>query len=312
MQLLGLHHVTAVTADARGNHAFYTDTLGMRLVKKTVNQDDVSAYHLFYADGLANPGTDLTFFDWPVEREGRGSRSVSRTALRVAGEAALGYWRDRLRQKGAAVGEVAEVDGRLTLHFEDLEGQRLALVDDAGRGPVSPWARSPVPREMQIRGLGPVTLTVPALARTERILTSVMNMKALRQYASDGHTATVFAMGAGGPAAEVHVVERGDLAPVKPGAGGVHHVAFRTPDAAEYEQWIAHLNELSVANSGPVDRFYFRSLYFREPNGVLFEIATDGPGFATDEPADQLGERLALPPFLEARRQAIEAGLKPL
>jgi glyoxalase family protein len=119
-------------------------------------------------------------------------------------------------------------------------------------------------------------------------------------------------MGAGGPAAEVHVVERGDLAPVKPGAGGVHHVAFRTPDAAKYEQWIAHLNELSVANSGPVDRFYFRSLYFREPNGVLFEIATDGPGFATDEPADQLGERLALPPFLEARRQVIEAGLKPL
>jgi glyoxalase family protein len=312
MQLLGLHHVTAVTANARGNHAFYTDTLGMRLVKKTVNQDDVSAYHLFYADALANPGSDLTFFDWPVAPEQRGARSVSRTALRVGGEAALGFWRDRLRQKGVAVGEIVEIDSRLTLPFEDFEGQRLALVDDGGSGSASPWQRSPVPLEKQIRGLGPVTLTVPQLMRTGQVLTAVMNMKPVRQYESDGHTATVFAMGEGGPAAEVHVVERGDLEAVHPGAGGVHHVAFRTPDAAQYDQWAALLNELGVPNSGPIDRFYFRSLYFREPNGVLFEIATDGPGFATDEPADKLGEKLALPPFLEPRRQPIEAGLKPL
>lgn len=312
MQLLGLHHVTAVTANARGNHTFYTDTLGMRLVKKTVNQDDVSAYHLFYADALANPGSDLTFFDWPVEREGRGSRSVSRTALRVAGESTLGYWRDRLRQKGAAVGDVVEIDGRLTLPFEDFEGQRLALVDDGAKGSASPWQRSPVPQDKQIRGLGPVTLTVPQLTRTEEVLTKVMKMRPVRQYESDGHTATVFAMGEGGPTAELHVVERADLSAVKPGAGGVHHVAFRTPDRTQYDQWAALLNELGVPNSGPIDRFYFRSLYFREPNGVLFEIATDGPGFATDEPADKLGEKLALPPFLEPRRQAIEAGLKPL
>jgi glyoxalase family protein len=310
--LLGLHHVTAVTANARGNHAFYTDTLGMRPVKKTVNQDDVSAYHLFYADALANPGSDLTFFDWPVGREERGSRSVSRTALRVAGEGALGFWRDRLKQKGAAVGEVTEVDGRLALPFEDFEGQRLALIDDGGKGPASPWERSPVPLDKQIRGLGPVTLTVPQLTRTEQVLTAVMQMKPVRQYESDGRTATVFAMGEGGPAAEVHLVERSDLNAVRPGAGGVHHVAFRTPDVAQYHQWTAVLNELNVANSGPIDRFYFRSLYFREPNGVLFEIATDGPGFATDEPADKLGEKLALPPFLEPRRQDIEAGLKPL
>jgi glyoxalase family protein len=232
MQLLGLHHVTAVTANARGNHAFYTDTLGMRLVKKTVNQDDVSAYHLFYADALANPGSDLTFFDWPVGREERGSRSVSRTALRVAGEGALGFWRDRLRQKGASVGDVVEIDGRLTLPFEDFEGQRLALVDDNGKGSPSPWARSPVPSDKQIRGLGPVTLTVPQLMRTGQVLTAVMNMKPVRQYESDGHAATVFAMGQGGPAAEVHVIERPDLGAVQPGAGGVHHVAFRTPDAA--------------------------------------------------------------------------------
>jgi glyoxalase family protein len=169
-----------------------------------------------------------------------------------------------------------------------------------------------VPQDKQIRGLGPVTLTVPQLTRTGQVLTAVMNMKPVRQYESDGSTATVFAMGEGGPAAEVHVVERPDLNAAQPGAGGVHHVAFRTPDAAQYGQWAASLNDLGVPNSGPIDRFYFRSLYFREPNGVLFEIATDGPGFATDEPADKLGEKLALPPFLEPKRAAIEAGLKPL
>jgi glyoxalase family protein len=312
MQLSGLHHVTAVTADARGNHTFYTDVLGMRLVKKTVNQDDVSAYHLFYADGLANPGSDLTFFDWPVGRERRGARSVTRTMLRVDGEAALGFWHDRLKQRGVAVGDVAEIDGRLTLSFDDPEGQRLALVDDGGRGKASPWDRSPVPQQHQIRGLGPVTLTVPQSSRTEQVLTSVMEMRSVRQYQSDGQTATVFAMGEGGPAAEVHVIERADLPAVQPGAGGVHHVAFRTPETAQYGQWAERLKQLGVPNSGPIDRFYFRSLYFREPNGVLFEIATDGPGFATDEPLASLGEKLSLPPFLESKRAAIEAGLKPL
>ena len=145
MQLTGIHHLTAVTANAPGNHAFYTGTLGMRLVKKTVNQDDVSAYHLFYADGLASPGSDLTFFDWPVERERRGTHSVVRTSLRVAGEASLRWWRERLAAAGVAVGEMLERDGRLALDFEDPEGQRLSLVDDGGMGPAHPWEKSPVP-----------------------------------------------------------------------------------------------------------------------------------------------------------------------
>src|SRR3990170_5231576 len=145
MQLLGIHHLTAVSADAPGNLAFYTQTLGMRLVKKTVNQDDVSAYHLFYADGMANPGTDLTFFDFPAAPEQRGSNSISRTGLRVASEETLGYWRDRLKQAGGVTGDVVEVDGRLTLPFEDGEGQRLVLVDDGGGGPGSPWGGSAVP-----------------------------------------------------------------------------------------------------------------------------------------------------------------------
>jgi glyoxalase family protein len=177
MQLTGIHHLTAISAKPRENLAFYTGLLGMRLVKKTVNQDDVSAYHLFYADGNANPGTDLTFFDFPAAPERRGTNSISRTGLRVAGEKSLGYWRDRLKQAGGHLGEVTEVDGRLTLPFEDGEGQRLVLVDDGGAGPASPWQKSPVPAEHQIRGLGPIVLTVHDLARTAQVLTGVMNMR---------------------------------------------------------------------------------------------------------------------------------------
>jgi glyoxalase family protein len=314
MQLTGIHHLTAISAKPRQNLAFYTGLLGMRLVKKTVNQDDVSAYHLFYADGNANPGTDLTFFDFPVAPERRGSNSVSATSLRVAGEKSLGYWRDRLKHGGGRIGDVREVDGRLTLPFEDGEGQRLVLVDDGGAGPASPWEKSAVPVEHQIRGLGPIELNVRDLARTEELLTRVMNMRRARDYPAPDANARihVFAMGEGGPAAELHVIESEDLPMARQGAGGVHHVAFRTPNAEQYHAWAQRLNEFGVRNSGEVDRFYFRSLYFREPNGILFEIATDGPGFATDEPMDQLGERLALPPFLEPRRAAIEAGLKPL
>src|SRR5580693_7566350 len=222
MQLTGIHHLTAISAKPRDNLAFYTGLLGMRLVKKTVNKDDVSAYHLFYADGKANPGTDLTFFDFPAAPERRGANSISRTSLRVAGENSLGYWSDRLRQAGHA-GNVTEVDGRLTLPFEDGEGQRLVLVDDGGAGPASPWAKSAVPAEHQIRGLGPIVLTVHDLARLKKLLTGVMNMRRVRDYAAYGAQIHVFAMGEGGPAAELHVLESKDEQPARQGAGGVHH-----------------------------------------------------------------------------------------
>src|SRR5580692_7361404 len=184
MQLTGIHHLTAISARPRDNLAFYTGLLGMRLVKKTVNQDDVSAYHLFYADGKANPGTDLTFFDFPAAPERRGSNSISRTGLRVAGEKSLGYRRDRIKQAGGHTGDVTEVDGRLTLPFEDGEGQRLVLVDDGGVGTASPWEKSAVPAEHQIRGLGPIVLDVQDLARTSMVLTGVMNMRHVREYAA--------------------------------------------------------------------------------------------------------------------------------
>ncbi len=314
MQLHGIHHLTAVTADAPGNLAFYTRTLGMRLVKKTVNQDDTSAYHLFYADGAASPGTDVTFFDWPAERERRGTNAIVRTALRVGGEAALNQWAGRLDEAGAAHGPVRMVDGRLQLDFEDPEGQRLTLVDDGGAGPFHPWARSPVPEALQIRGLGPITISVPDLATSDRFLIEVMAMRRARSFAAadaPGTAVHVYAMGEGGPAAELHVRVEPDLPRARPGAGGAHHVAFRVRDE-EYEYWVDRLQRLRIPSSGPVDRFYFRSLYTREPNGILYEIATDGPGFATDEALDSLGERLSLPPFLEPQRAAIESGLQPL
>jgi glyoxalase family protein len=315
MNLLGIHHLTAISAQIRENNQFYTGTMGMRLVKRSVNQDDVSAYHLFYADAKGSPGTDLTFFDWPAPRERRGTRSIVRTNLRVSGSTALEWWKTRLHEHGVHHGGIAEIDGRLTLPFEDPEGQRLALVDDGGQGdePVA-WSRSPVPAEYQIRGLGPIVISVPMLNPTDEVVTRALNMRQARDYAHPENPATrvhVFEMGDGGAHAELHIAVQPDLPVARQGAGGVHHVAFRTPDA-DYDAWADRLNDLHVPNSGPVDRFWFRSLYLREPNGVLFEIATEGPGFGVDEDEATLGEKVVLPPFLEPHRAQIVANLKPI
>lgn len=312
MELTGIHHLTAITADAAGNNRFYTDTLGLRRVKKTVNQDDTSAYHLFFADGAGTPGTDITFFDWPVGRERRGTHSISRTGLRVA-EDSLDWWAARLSGRGVATGPVTILDGRPSLDAEDPEGQRLRLVaapEPAGQ----PWDRSPVPAEHQIHGLGPITISVPDLAPTEAVLTRVMNMTKVRDYPDpDGQgTVHVFRMGPGGAAAELHVAVQPGLPAARQGAGAVHHVAFRVPDQAALAEWAARVRGFRIPNSGEVERYYFRSLYFREPGGNLFELATDGPGFDVDEPRETMGQGLSLPPFLEPRRAAIEAGLKPL
>ncbi len=329
MDLPGFHHLTAITADVRQNFRFYTRVLGLRLVKRSVNQDDVSAYHLFFADGAGSPGTDMTFFDWPMPSERRGTHSLVRTGFRVAGEETLGWWERWLAEQGVEHGDIIERDGRAVLDFEDPEDQRLSLVDDSSRGddPV-PWTESPVPAEHQLRGLGPITMSVPTLNPTDRVLTDVLGMRPVREYESplfgpggvhvfemgEGETGEAPAAGDGraGPHAELHVAVQPDLPPARQGAGGVHHVAFRTPNDREYQAWIERLGDLGIPNSGPVDRFYFRSLYFREPAGVLFEIATDGPGFAVDEDPATLGERVALPPFLEDRREEIVAGLRPI
>lgn len=316
----GIHHLTAVTANARGNLAFYTRTLGLRLVKKTVNQDDVRAYHLFYADEVGSPGTDLTFFDWPARRETRGNHAVTRTGLRVPA-ASLAWWQTYLREAGVTLGEgVVERGGRAVLDFEDPEGQRLSLVADeeiadegtgAGMSP-HPVMGASVPAEQQILGLGPITLSVPGLFPTDQVLERAYGMqRALEYTGAEGETVHVFQMAAPGPQGELHVAVRPSLPPHQPGAGGVHHVAFRVRDG-ELSAWQEQLSARGLRTSGEVERYYFKSIYYREPNGVLLELATDGPGFTADEPSTALGERLALPPFLEGRRAEIEAGLKPL
>lgn len=314
MQLSGIHHLTAVSAKIRDNHHFYTRALGMRLVKRSVNQDDVRAYHLFYADAKGNPGTDLTFFDWSAPVERRGTNAISRTSLRIAGADSLAWWAEHLEEQGVSAKEIVERDGRLTLDFEDPEGQRLSLVDDGGVGESHPYSASPVPAAHQVRGLGPIVMSVPDLAGTDAILQKGMNMRPVREYPhpdNASHTVHVYEMGNGGAAAELHVAVQPDLPATHHGAGGVHHVAFRTPDA-EYDAWADRLNTLGIHNSGKIDRFWFRSLYFREPNGILFEIASDGPGFGIDEPEATLGEKVVLPPFLEPRRAEIVANLKPI
>ena len=316
MQLHGIHHLTAVSSSIRENLRFYTGSLGMRLVKRSVNQDDVSAYHLFYADAKGTPGTDLTFFDWNMQPEKRGTNSVIRTSLRVNGRETLDWWVGRFAELGISNGGVIERDNRLTIDFDDPEGQRLSLVDDEGAGDApAPWDASPVPAQHQIRGLGPIVMSVPVLGPTDEVLTHVMNMDHRREYSSGGEnpsTVHVYGMKGDGPHSELHVAVEPHLQRARLGAGGVHHVAFRTPNVDEYHAWTNRLNELGMPNSGEIDRYYFRSLYFREPGHVLFEIATDGPGFGVDEDPATLGERVALPPFLEPRRAAIVANLKPI
>jgi glyoxalase family protein len=316
MNLTGIHHLTAISAQIRENHLFYTRVLGMRLVKRSVNQDDVSAYHLFYADAVGSPGTDITFFDWSMPRERRGTHSIVRTSFRVNGAASLAWWEKHLSDKGVTHQGIVELDGRATLLFEDPEGQRLALVDDNGAGDAPHiWGKSPVPAGHQIRGLGPIVMSVPVLDDTDAMLTQVMNMRRVRDYAHADNSQSqvhVYEMARGGAHAELHVAVEPDLPVARQGAGGVHHVAFRTPNEEEYHGWTARLKEFRVPNSGEIDRYWFRSLYFREPNGVLFEIATDGPGFGVDEDMATLGEKVVLPPFLEKHRAQIVAHLKPI
>ncbi len=317
MELGGLHHLTAVTTDAGQNVDFYTRVLGMRLVKKTVNQDDVSAYHLFYADALGSPGTDVTFFDWPhlkasPNRPGTGEVSV--TGLRVPDREALHWWAGRLEDSGVAHGGIQDGDGRLYLDFQDPEGQRLRLSEDRGEGTEAgkPWDGGEVPAEYGIRGLASVDLTVARLEPTEWTLTEVLGFRKTGEKSEAGGRTAVYEVGPGGPGATVRVLERPGAGMARLGRGGVHHVAFRTPDDEEHALWREKIRAMGLGVTPQIDRYYFRAIYFREPGGVLVEISTDGPGFATDEDPDHLGERLSLPPFLEDRREEIESRLTPV
>ncbi len=318
MKLEGIHHVSAITANADKNHDFFTRILGMRLVKRSVNQDSTSSYHLFYADAVGTPGTDMTYFDIPMAgRTYPGVSSISNTALRVKSEEALQYWLKRFEEFQVPHGEIRERFNRQTLEFEDFEGSRLMLTVDDGTGIEYgiPWTKAGVPEEYAIVGLGNVRLTVRKKDRTAAVLTEIMGFEEIGSYPSEVEGMEdifVYSTGKGGPAGEVHVEERPDLPPERPGRGSVHHVAFRVKTYEDYSKWNKYLRENGFMTSGEVDRYYFKAIYFREPNGILFELSTDEPGFATDEPMESLGEELALPPFLEPKRAEIEASLRPL
>ncbi|HLG52016.1 MAG TPA: ring-cleaving dioxygenase [Chloroflexota bacterium] len=322
IQLGGLHHVTAITGDAAGNVRFYTRVLGLRLVKKTVNQDDVSAYHLFYGDAVGHPGTEITFFDWPdIGPYLPGTGAIAAIGLQIPNRAALAWWERRLTALGIQHDQITERNGRAVLPLVDPEGQRLELValneaELTSPGGV-PWEGSPIPAAYQIRGLSAVRIVVASGEMTTRLLTDTLGFRQTGAYVvpsgdAAGRMVRVFAIGPGGPGAEVHLEERPDLRPARLGIGGVHHVAFRTPGRAEQQAWRQHISAAGLGVTPIIDRYYFTSIYFREPGGVLFEIATDGPGFAVDEDIAHLGERLALPPFLEPYRGRIEASLRPI
>jgi glyoxalase family protein len=314
VKLNGLHHVTAVTSKAQENLDFYTQVLGMRLVKKTVNQDDVSAYHLFYADKLGTPGTDLTFFDWALGANRNGPGSIANTALRVPSREALIWWGDYLTQHGIQHSGIVDFLGHEMINFTDPEGQHLSLVNDEGAADGGvPWDKSPIPAEHAIRGLYASTLIVHRLDPTEGVLTEVMGYERTAEHKTGPNQRTVvYELDGGGPGKEIWVVEQPDQPHGQLGAGGVHHIAFRVADDDTQRYWRERLVSYGLGVSDFIDRFYFRSIYFRIPGGLLFEIATDGPGFTADEELETLGERLALPPFLEPHRARIEAGLKPI
>lgn len=308
MNLLGLHHITAIAGDPKRNLDFYTRVLGLRFVKKSVNQDDPGTYHLYYGDYAGSPGTILTFFPWAGLRRGRpGQGQAYATAFSVP-PAALPFWQQRL---GRLKVETAAVESRFAdqvLPLFDPDGLRLELVATAEADARTPAPAADVPAEHAIRGFHSSTLALPDASATAALLAETMGFHSAGQA---GHRAR-YTVGAGGPGACVDLLTDPNLPPGLNGAGTVHHIAFRAPDDATQEKAREQLLRRGLGVSPVIDRAYFKSIYYREPNGVLFEIATDAPGFAVDEPVEKLGSRLSLPPRLEPHRKEIEIALPRL
>jgi glyoxalase family protein len=296
----GVHHVTAISGDAQANIDFYCGVLGQRLVKLTVNFDDPGSYHLYYGDELGRPGTIMTFFAWPGAPRGRvGPPQLTATAYAVPADS-LAYWEKRLEGHGVAARPASRF-GEPVLSFADPDGIRLELVASESPGGHPPTG-GPVPPEHAVRGFHGVTLSEEGYEKTARLLADVMGF---HETASEGNRFRYQAAG-GGFASIVDLLCVPDARGGSMGAGIVHHVAFRTPNDDEQAAWLKEIRRLGFNVSPVMDRSYFHSIYFREPGGVLFEVATDNPGFAADEPADRLGARLMLPAWMEQQRPAIE------
>jgi glyoxalase family protein len=305
-QTTGIHHVTAISGEPQRNVDFYAGILGLRLVKKTVNFDDPETYHLYYGDGAGSPGTIMTFFPWahaPGGRIGAGQLVVTSSSIPST---SLGYWTERLVENGVRFEKPRDRFGETVLTFEDPDRLRIELVaaEDGRAG----WEGSPVPAEHTVRGFHHVALAVETTESTVRLMTDHLGFRQVDE--AEGRIR--LSAGEGGPGNTVDVVNAAGFPRGSMGVGTVHHVAFRVPDE---ETQLALREEVAALgyNVTPVlDRNYFRSIYFREPGGVLFEIATDPPGFAVDEPEEELGTHLKLPPWLETRRDRLEEVLPPL
>ena len=306
--LRGLHHVTAISGDAQENLDFYTGVMGLRLVKKSINQDSPDTYHLFYADADGSPGTDLTFFPWsdaPPATPGAGK--ITEVALAIPG-GTLPYWRARLTDHDVDAAPEETRFGHPALPFTDPHGLQVALVEITEERSFVPWDASPVPADRQVIGLHGVRLWERQLEPTEALLTRVMGFT---KQGTEGDWYR-FSDGDGGSGTIVDVRVVSDRSAGRWGPGGIHHAAWRMADDDEQEQLRALVDRMGLRPSPQIDRFWFRSVYFREPGGALFELATDGPGFTRDEDRDTLGEKLILPPWMEEKRQQIEAGLPDL
>ena len=305
----GIHHVTSIAGSAHRNLDFYTATLGMRLVKKTVNFDDPATYHLYYGDAAGHPGTILTFFPWEGVPSGRaGIGEVHETVFSVP-ESSIGYWTQRFVEKGVAHEGPVKRFGETTLAFKDSDGTRLALAGARGIESGDAWSGGGVPPEHAIRGFHGVSLLLAEAAPTAAILSNVFG------FAADGREGSTERYRARGvaPGGVVDLRTAGEFLAARQGAGSVHHIAFRAVDDAAQTAMVKKLvQDHRLYTTEQKDRNYFRSVYFREPGKVLFEIATDPPGFAVDEPIESLGQALKLPPFLEGRRAEIEAALPRL
>jgi len=304
----GIHHITAICGNAQENLDFYAGVLGMRLVKKSVNQDDPGTYHLFYADADGHPGTDLTFFPFRNSPPGRLGPGLGVEIALAIPAGSLDYWQDRLAQHGATVTGTETRRGDRTLMLVDPHGQQLALVETSDERLFRAWDKSPVPADRQIVGLHAVRAWERELAPTAAFLTSVLGFNDFgvedgwHRYGVDG----------GGSGKHIELREMPQTSRGTWGVGTMHHVAWRVADDTTELDVRARIAAAHRRPTEVIDRFWFRSVYFLEPGGVLFEIATDGPGFTADEELEHLGEQLVLPPWLEAHRREIESLLPPL
>lgn len=306
--ITGLHHITVIAGDAQENLDFYAGVLGMRLVKKTVNQDVPGTYHLFYADGDAHAGTDLTFFPWPDMTPGQQGVGLTVEVALAVSPGSLRYWAGRLEHHGIQVDQPVTRFGERLITFSDPHGLGLALVETADGREFTAWTKSSVPEPNQVRGLHGVRLLERSAAPTIEFLTGALGFEEIGT--EEGWRR--FALSGGRSGRVLDIKEAPAERQGVWGTGSVHHIAWRVPDDATELAVQRRLHSAGRHPTQVIDRFWFKSVYFREPGGALFEIATDGPGFGVDETLDQLGARLVLPPWLEPKRAAIESGLVPL